>query len=59
MRHIINAETVIRGFQELIWRAINAETVIPEKVKNRPEKHGSHFSGSQIPENVKNRPGKK
>ena len=36
MRHIINAETVIRGFQKLIRRAINAEMVIPEKVKNRP-----------------------
>ena len=37
MRHIINTETVIRGFQELIRRAINAETVIPEKAKNRPD----------------------
>ena len=28
MRQTINAETVIRGFQKLIWRANNAETVI-------------------------------
>ena len=59
MRHIINAETVIRGFQELIRRAINAETVIPEKNTNRPEKNSSHFAGSHIPEKNKNRPGKK
>ena len=38
MRHMINAETVIRGFQQLIRRAINAETVIPEQIKNRSGK---------------------
>ena len=44
MRHTINAETVIRGFEELIRRAINAETVIPEKVKNRPDQKIVHTS---------------
>ena len=53
MRHIINAETVIRGFQELIRRAINAETVIPENVKNTPAK--KYFTLFRFPDFGKNR----